>query len=70
MRCRLLDAREIRAGQEVLKSPKPNPDIVKVLLITSLTYIATKLVDTALSELANQALDFVVGLFKTAGIPL
>jgi hypothetical protein len=61
---------EIKGGQEVLKSPKPNPGLVKVLLVAPLKYFATKLIDNTIQHLATKALEFITRLFTDAGIPL
>jgi len=56
---------EMEAGMAILKSPKPDPKLVDLLLRRSLAYVADKAVGTIISTLAATAL---MALLKMTGL--
>lgn len=63
-----LDA-EIQAGKALLSAPKPNTNLLKVLLIHPLTFLAGAAASGIVSNLAVQALHLIQALFQIS-IPL
>jgi hypothetical protein len=47
----------IKAGRELLKGPKPNRDLIQLLLIKPLEFLATTATGSVISKLAGRALD-------------
>jgi hypothetical protein len=51
---------EIAAGREVLKAPKANRDLIKLLLIEPLTFIAKAVAGSVIGILAGEALEWLM----------
>jgi hypothetical protein len=61
---------EIQAGRLILASPRPDPNLIKTLLVGPLKYLALAAASGVIGECANEALHFLSHLFAAGGIPL
>lgn len=60
---------EIRAGKALLAAPKPNVDLIKVLLVHPLTFLAKVAATAVVGACALEALHLIQGIFQVP-IPL
>jgi hypothetical protein len=51
---------EIAAGREILKAPKANRDLIKLLLIEPLTFLAKTVASSVIGTLAGEALEWLL----------
>jgi hypothetical protein len=51
---------ELAAGRELLKGPKPNRDLIDLLLVRPLKYLAEKAAGAIIGILAGEALQLLM----------
>jgi hypothetical protein len=55
---------ELKAGRQILEAPKPERNLVDLLLVRPLQWAAEKAGSVAFGDLAKRALDFLLGLIS------
>jgi hypothetical protein len=61
---------EMQAGRTILESPRPDPNLIKALLISPLQFIMGAAAAGVIGDYAIQALHYLSQLFAAGGIPL